>query len=377
MSKQRVALIFDDTTRPETTGVSCRGALKEIAEVEHFRPGDLERVPRRGFDLYLQIDDGLPYRHPPEVRPSAWWAIDTHMNFDWCLEKARDFDFVFAAQRDGAALLRERGIAAAAWLPLACDPAVHCKQPRQKQFDICFVGNVFPGPRADLLRLIEQHFPNPFVGQRYFDDMANTYSASRIVFNRSIRNDVNMRVFEALACGSLLLTNDLSDNGQAELFQDGVHLATDRDSEELLDKIRYYLARDTVRERIAAAGRMDVLAKHTYRQRMERLLGEVTSALARPNWFPNSVWEPTAAKLRFESTPKTCSSPDNPKRSLAEAVPQRSLGTRGEGHDPSYFDFARPGLLAVVPRSARTVVDLSSGGGPCGGRVSGRQHAQG
>ncbi len=44
--------------------------------------------------------------------------------------------------------------------------------------------------------------------------MAQTYSAARLAFNRSIKNDVNMRVFEAVACGSLLVTNDLAANGQ-------------------------------------------------------------------------------------------------------------------------------------------------------------------
>ena len=89
--------------------------------------------------------------------------------------------------------------------------------------------------------------------------MARTYSAARIVFNRSIKNDVNMRVFEALACGSLLLTNDLSDNGQAELFRDGVHLATYREPEDLLDKLAFYLRRESMRERIAAAGRAEAI----------------------------------------------------------------------------------------------------------------------
>ena len=82
--------------------------------------------------------------------------------------------------------------------------------------------------------LIQQRFPNTFVGRKFFEEMAQTYSASRIVFNRSIRNDVNMRVFEAVACGSLLVTNDLAENGQAELFADGVHLVTYRDADELL-----------------------------------------------------------------------------------------------------------------------------------------------
>lgn len=49
----------------------------------------------------------------------------------------------------------------------------------------------------------------------------------------------------------MLMTNDLSENGQDELFEDGVHLATYRDEEELLDKVRYYLKHDDVHERIA------------------------------------------------------------------------------------------------------------------------------
>ena len=98
------------------------------------------------------------------------------------------------------------------------------------------------------------------------------------VFNRSIKNDVNMRVFEALASGSLLVTNDLSENGQAELFRDGVHLATYREAEDLLDKLAFYLSREPLREKIAAAGRAEVLAKHTYRHRMERVLREAEAA---------------------------------------------------------------------------------------------------
>jgi len=49
-----------------------------------------------------------------------------------------------------------------------------------------------------------------------------------------------MRVFEALACGSLLLTNDLRENGQEELFHDGIHLTTYRDAEDLLNKAAFY-----------------------------------------------------------------------------------------------------------------------------------------
>ena len=157
------------------------------------------------------------------------------------LKKARAFDLVFAAQRDGAESLRRAGIGSAAWLPLACDPEIHGRHEVAKQYDVAFVGNVFPGPRAELLNLIRRKYPASFIGQCYFEDMARAYSSARTVFNRSIKNDVNMRVFEALASGSLLVTNDLSENGQAELFRDGVHLATYREAEDLLDKLAFYL----------------------------------------------------------------------------------------------------------------------------------------
>ena len=48
------------------------------------------------------------------------------------------------------------------------------------------------------------------------------------------------------------------------------HLATYLDADDLLDKLAFYLKREDLREQIAAAGRTEVLEKHTYRHRMER-----------------------------------------------------------------------------------------------------------
>jgi 2-polyprenyl-3-methyl-5-hydroxy-6-metoxy-1,4-benzoquinol methylase/GT2 family glycosyltransferase len=367
--RERLALVYDDQTRPETTGTYCRRALEKLVEVTFFHPTQLSAVPREGFDLYLNIDDGMRYHWPAELRPCAWWAIDTHMDFAWCLEKARGFDFVFAAQRDGAALLRREGIASARWLPLACDAQIHGRiaeseervgngndgeppSPQaspggrgRKEYDICFVGNLMPGARSDLVRLIEQHFKSVYVGQAYFEEMARIYSASRIIFNRSVKNDINMRVFEALASGSLLMTNDLAENGQAELFRDGVHLATYHEGHDLLDKLRYYLRRDKVRERIAAAGRQEVLAKHTYRHRLEEIL-----RVAR-----GRVGAPGHGVARTALTPAL------------------SYGEREKAGDLSYFDFARPEVLQLVPATARCVLEIGCGAGRLGEALKQRQ----
>ncbi len=296
---KRVAVVYDDAVRRDTTGVYCRKALDAIVETRHFRPSQLGEISPGAFDLFLCIDDGLRYELPRHLRPCAWWAIDTHLDFPWYRARCRAFDFVFVAQRDGAAQLRSEGACDAVWLPLACDPDLHRKYVVPKEFHVSFVGAPHAGERARLLDVIRKHGGNTFIGRRCFADMAHTYSASLVVFNRSIRNDVNMRVFEAMACGSLLLTNDLTDNGQNELFSDGVHFATYADDAELLEKMRHYVVHDEDRERVAAAGRQEVVAKHTYRLRMETILETVSRSLsqARLSRRPGSTVRPPPAAL--------------------------------------------------------------------------------
>lgn len=280
MIRPRVAILFDKSVRPETTGTYCHRALQAIAEVVYFSIDQLHRVPRFGFDLYLSIDDGLRYRLPPDLRPCAWWAIDTHMDLDWAIERGRDFDWLFAAQKDGCAQLIQAGLPAV-WLPLGCDPTIHRPIPTTIEWDVCFIGRISPGPRHELLQLIADRFPRSFIGQRYFDEYARTCSASLVGFNRSVKNDVNMRVFETLACGPLLITNDLSENGQADLFLSDHHFVTYREPEELVDKLRFYTRSQAERERIAVAGHFEVVQKHTYRHRMQTLLEHVENDLAR------------------------------------------------------------------------------------------------
>ena len=345
MDIRRVAIIYDDTVRPETTGVYCRRALEELVEVRHFQPLEgLERIPREGFDLYLNVDDGFEYAFPTNLRPSAFWAIDTHLNYPRCRDRSRAFDSVFTAQKDGAEQLRADGIDSAIWLPLACDPRVQRKHDVPKRYDVAFVGNLFP-ERTELLQRIRRRFANTFVGQRYFEEMAETFSASRTVFNRSLRNDVNMRVFEAVACGSLLVTNDLSDNGLTELFQDGQHLATYRDADELLDKIAFYLSHEAARERIAEAGLAEAVTRHTYRHRMEALLRAI------------------------EAQPSTIAR-------TASTKPARTTPGKNGQQDLSYFEHPRPEVLAMIPGTARRILDVGCGAGRLGEALMARQRAK-
>ncbi|MAE72002.1 MAG: hypothetical protein CME06_16235 [Gemmatimonadetes bacterium] len=274
----RVAVIFDNEVRPDTTGGYCLRALEQICEPTHVHPRDLHEL-ESGYDLYLNVDDSFRYLLPDRLRPSAFWVIDTHLQYAWDRHKACAFDWVFAAQKNGADKLRADGIESAHWLPLACDPGIHRLNPEiEAENDVVFVGNIFPGPRKDLLERVAREFPKHFIGQAFFDEMADRFSSGKILVNRSIRDDVNMRVFEATASGRLLVTNDLSKNGQEELLRDGEHLVTYGSVDEAIEKMRHYLANDAEREAIAAAGAEEVRRNHSYAERMGRLLRAIGEA---------------------------------------------------------------------------------------------------
>jgi GT2 family glycosyltransferase/tetratricopeptide (TPR) repeat protein/2-polyprenyl-3-methyl-5-hydroxy-6-metoxy-1,4-benzoquinol methylase len=345
----RVAVMFDHLLRSDTTGVYCLRALADMAQVEQFHPSQLADVRRTGYDLYLFIDDGLEYPLPGDLRPQAYWAIDTHMDFSRERGRAAGADFVFAAQKNGAEQLSQSLGRQVEWLPLACDPLIHARQDMPVSFNVSFVGNLIGQERMRLLELLRSEIAGVHIGRHYFEEMAAVFSASRVVFNRSVVDDINMRVFEALCSGSLLMTNDLAANGQEELFQDAKHLVTYDSDEELLDKLRFYLMNDASRERIAAAGRQEVLASHTYRQRMERVLEVVLKAKSKGGQAEEGVG------CRVSGVG-------------AGPVPVRL------GPDPHYFEFSRPEVLALVPLDARRILDIGCGAGQLGRALKNRQN---
>ncbi|MFO0811595.1 MAG: hypothetical protein U0796_00140 [Gemmatales bacterium] len=112
MSIQSVAVLFDNTDRPETTGVYVRRALGELVQVDHYLPNALQELRNAPYDFYLQVDDGHDVVLPEQLRPIAFWAIDTHMDLERYRRIAHRYDWIFTAQRDGAEALQKMGIQA-------------------------------------------------------------------------------------------------------------------------------------------------------------------------------------------------------------------------------------------------------------------------
>jgi GT2 family glycosyltransferase len=155
---------------------------------------------------------------------------------------------------------------------LACDPAVHLQLDIPKIHDVCFIAHMNTHQRAHVAGMIAERYKNSLVGQRYFREMAEAYSASRIGVNLSVANDINMRTFEVLACGSMLLTNFIENNGLDQLFDTEKQLVEYRGEDDFFKKIHHYLSHEDERMAIAKAGREHAIHNHTYAHRMAALL---------------------------------------------------------------------------------------------------------
>lgn len=223
--------------------------------------------------LYLWVETGGGY-YPLNLNtlkcPKIAYLVDTHLYLDFHLEWAKQFDMVFIAQREYLEDFRCQGTQAH-WLPLGCDPELHRRFDVPKIHPVGFVGGIKNGSRREvLLTTLAKQIPVHYE-RCYLEDMAQVFSQSRIVFNEAIRNDLNMRVFEAMSTGSLLMTDLAKNSGQDELFRDGEDYAIYRDNT-VGDVARFYLDNDELREQIATRGQRLVHNAHTYAHRVEDLL---------------------------------------------------------------------------------------------------------
>lgn len=306
---------------PQQIDVGFRGSYTEMSQ----------RLPLNARpEAYVYIDSGdnwISEDLDALGMPTAAWMIDTHVNAESRIAMSRPFDHVFLAQKAQVELFRESGIQNVAWLPLACVPELHAVPTPERDLDVAFVGSFNPyevSRRGALLKAVREQYPNSFVGRAWPADMAATYARAKIVVNACYNNDVNMRVFEALASGALLITDPAE--GLEDLFQDGKHLVIYRNDADLPGIIAHYLADEEARERIAAEGQREVLARHTYAHRVETLLSCFDDA------------EDTLDKPTLEHEVK---------------------------HD-TYYGHVRRELFPFVPMKTRRLLDIGCGMGAVG-----------
>jgi glycosyltransferase involved in cell wall biosynthesis/tetratricopeptide (TPR) repeat protein len=290
-------------------------------------------------DFYLWVETGLsdiPIDLSQLQLPKVCYLIDTHINFEKHIDISRNFDFVFLAQKAYVQPMIQAGIKNVAWLPLACDPEIHGKVNVLKKCDVGFVGSI--SSKADRRKTILDKINKQFdldCQRKFMNEMAEHFSASRIIFNNAINNDLNMRVFEALCSGSMLVTDRALGSGLDELFTDKKHLVIYED-ERIDQTIAHYLNNESERERIESEGRREVLAKHTYCHRTDTMIRILDKQVGR-------IEKKEPVSMNKKSS--------------------------------SYYQNVRNDLMPLIPMDAKYILEVGCAAGMTGGELKKRNGA--
>jgi hypothetical protein len=213
--------------------------------------------------------------------PIVFYGVDAPMNRLWQRDYAHSFDLAFFDQKVVVDELKSMNSAEPwrfHWLPLAADFQIFKRLDLPKKYDLSFVGsineNIRP-KRSWILKELQAHFNiSIFNGsnQRTLlpDEVARIYNQSKVVLNENLFPGINLRTFEAMACGTCVL-NEESDHSWEEIFRDFEHLITFNPIN-LTDRVHQLLSNDSLVEQISAAGSDLVMKSHTIDHRVARLL---------------------------------------------------------------------------------------------------------
>ena len=245
----------------------------------------------------------------PEYNALPWgWENAECLNVgvfgDWNLggvvmqQTAPGFDIVFA-DKGGGQRLRNFGHERVEYVPLwAYYPELHRTLPNaERDIDILMVGNFNHAVQwersrwlARIARLSARYRVLVVTGV-YGEEYVQLMNRAKIVFNRSIRGEINMRAYEACACGATLFYE--RENSEINvLYQDKKEciLYGEDDLEELL---AYYLAPQNTaeREQIALAGNRRVQTE-TYAHHFARMLDILEPYVAERKANPEQFHRP-------------------------------------------------------------------------------------
>lgn len=234
------------------------------------------------FDAVLYIES--PYRpqvqvsNPQKIRlPRFFWILhgESRLELNIRFIKEHRIDCVLLAT---SAHLAKSYQAPFQLLPMAVEPALFPNRlPLSGRFfDISFVGasNHLYRERDRLLELIKKTYPNlrlNFTSGVYLREMGEIYANSKIVFNWNYGNVLTMRLFEGMAAGAVMLTNQA--HGIEMLGTNRRHYVIYRNPPDLIHKIDFYLANLSLSQLVASRGYQKVLGEHTYLHRARQLEG--------------------------------------------------------------------------------------------------------
>ncbi len=275
-----------DATRSEAPLLR---ALRKVADVKIFDHTHdcfetvLRRLPAGWNPDAVLIRDSEYYPIPPGLetadQPVFCLLGDYNLSFNQMLPIMGAFDHFFCDLK-GVRIFNKLGFRNCEYFCLyGYDPEVHRDYGLPKEYDVLFIGNLNHSVQQEreallyrLARLGKRyrvHIATNIFGPEY----AMMLNRSTLVFNRPIRCEINMRFFEALACGALVLNPHIEELDMLGFFPGKHYLAYDR-LEETIDE--YVGKWSESRKREAQEDLRHVIAGHSYDNRACELVQRIS-----------------------------------------------------------------------------------------------------
>jgi spore maturation protein CgeB len=262
--KPKILINYDYSAYPGTTASYIEMALRKDPNLDVFRLGE-DHLACADFFLNIQPCSFIA-RMPG--RKVGYWEIDNHIVRGQDFQKYNLVDYLFVAQKHFLDLYGHKNLN---WLPLGCDPDIHKLYPDEKViYDIGFVGNDNYPERRKMLDLIGQKYKLLRTTAAPGEEYSRKFSQCKMIFNWAMDNDMNMRFFEAMSIGRLLITDKVE--GQDDLFSSINDYCWCRNWEEIDYSIDYWLKHPERREEKAKSGHDQAVRYNTYKDRAYKML---------------------------------------------------------------------------------------------------------
>ena len=231
--------------------------------------------------------------------PTVAFFSDDHWRFEsFSRFAASPYDWICTTSEKAAARYREEGFSKVIRSQWGANHFFFRPMTCGYEHDVSFVGQPH-GCRREIVRRLEERGIQVTLrgrgwkeGRIELGDMIRLFSTSRINLNLSNASvatsldpegepgllQIKGRDFEVPACGGFLLTQENPE--LYEYFEPGKEIAVYRDTEDLVEKIQYYLTHHEERERIRKAGYARFLKDHTMLARLEAIFSRVLSSEA-------------------------------------------------------------------------------------------------
>lgn len=260
-------------------------ALKEFADVKTFSQNAVEfkqilaELPFGWNPDAILIRDAEFYKIPAglEEVDSPIYALvgDYNLSFNQLLPVLSCFDYFFCDTK-GVRIFNKLGFSNCRFFCLyGYDPELHRPLGLEKEWDIVFIGNLNHSVQQDrekdlyLLAQLGKEYRIHITTGVYGPEYAYFLNRSHLVFNRSIRDEANMRFFEALACDATVMNKHLSELDQLG-FMANEHYLECSDLERAV--VAYFKEWPAGKKEEMKQNAREILPNHTYAKRVENLI---------------------------------------------------------------------------------------------------------